>query len=109
MNSHPLSPAGIAERRQKADLRRSDLARLSGVQPGSIYRYETGERDLLASALLKLDAVLPPVSEELRAIDAALGYHEGSTRTTGDRVARIEQLQQALRQARADDALYWGE
>lgn len=108
MNSH-LSPPGITERRRHAGLSQSELAQLSGVPQGQISRYEAGLRDIAASALLKLDAALPPVSEELRAIDAALGYHEGSTRTTGDRVARIEQLQRALRQARADDALYWGE
>jgi predicted RNase H-like nuclease (RuvC/YqgF family) len=45
---------------------------------------------------------------ELSAIDAALGFDAGSTRSAGDRVARIEALRARVREAKqVMDALDW--
>ena len=66
-------------------------------------------RDLYDLTNDSLIDMIEALEAELRAIDAALGYHEGSTRSAGDRVARIEALRRELRRMKDDEALSWGD
>lgn len=90
--------------RRKYGLSQQKLAKLSGIDPSLVCRYESGQRHPSRESLLALVAVLQPSPEDTKLLFHAAGYLAPEEVTlVAETVAKQEEVWHALRSTQRAD------